>query len=260
MKQILTFLLIFAVSFSSFATERSEIPAKSQAWEERSDRAEKWFFEDLPRHVGNDFKEAFWNPWHLLFLAGGSVATVGIHQADSQIQKDFASRPLGKAFDDVMNIGAHPLVLAGASLVTLSISELIDAKKVAITSGTMLEALTLTEIMALSLQFATQRTRPDGSKHSFPSGHTSGAFALASVAEIYYGPWVGVPSFALASLVGVVRLDSNKHFASDVMAGAILGTLMGLGTAKFHKKEFSNYFLVPKINEDSVEISLMRPF
>ncbi len=260
MKRILAFLLIFVTSFSSSVGNCSEVLDKSQAWEGRSDRAEKWFFEDLPRHIGNDFKETIWNPWHLLFLAGGSISTIGIHQEDSKIQKDFASRPLGKTFDDIMNIGADPLVLAGASLVTLSISELIDAKKVAITSGTMFEALTLTEIIALSLQFATQRTRPDGSKHSFPSGHTSGAFALAAVAETYYGPWVGIPSFALASLVGVARLDSNKHFASDVMAGAILGTLMGLGTAKFHKKEFSNYFLVPTIHEDTVEISLIRPF
>lgn len=60
---------------------------------------------------------------------------------------------------------------------------------------------------------------------SFPSGHTIGAFAVATVfAERYrqhrWVPWV---AYGLASLVGFSRVSLQSHFPSDVFAGAVLG-------------------------------------
>jgi membrane-associated phospholipid phosphatase len=106
-----------------------------------------------------------------------------------------------------------------------------------------------------------RRPRPDGGKNGFPSAHTSGAFALASVATVYYGPWVGIPSYALASFIGLVRVNALKHNPSDVVAGAVLGTVIGLGTAKFHKhEEFKDYFILPNVSHNSVGVSLYHPF
>ena len=79
-----------------------------------------------------------------------------------------------------------------------------------------------------SLKYVTHRERPDGSDHlSFPSGHTSNAFAWATVANHHYGPKLGIPSFALATLIGVGRMEMNVHHLSDVVAGATLGYLVG---------------------------------
>ena len=258
MRKTVSLLLIASLLFSHAVYAED----KGTEWEQRSDRAEKWSFEDLPRHLGNDLKETFWNGWHLLALAGGAGIIAGVHEADPDIQEAFQpERPMGKTFDDIMKFGAHPLVLGGASLLALGISKLAHADKAAVTAGTMLEALVLTEVLTIGLQFATHRERPDGSNsRSFPSGHTSGAFALAAVTEVLYGPWFGVPAFALASLVGISRIDSNKHVATDVLAGALLGTLIGIGTAKFHKKEFSNFFLVPTVGESSASLSLVHIF
>ena len=258
MRQLLLSFLCLALILPSGLLRADE----NQNYLDRSQRAEKWVFEDLPRHIGNDFKETFWNPWHFLALAGGAGLILGVHQKDIEIQNSFQrNRPFGSTFDKVVNISAEPLLLGGVALVTTGISKLAGSEKIALTSGTLLEALTLTEILTVGLKQVTQRRRPDGSDHSsFPSGHAAGAFALASVAAIYYGPWAGIPSYALASLVGVVRIDSNKHFTGDVLAGALLGTLMGLGTAKFHKKEFSNFFIVPQVDEDSAGLALVQPF
>jgi membrane-associated phospholipid phosphatase len=72
------------------------------------------------------------------------------------------------------------------------------------------------------------RTRPDGSDSlSFPSGHASSAFALATVAQKHYGWKVGVPSYVAASAIGFSRIESNKHYLSDVLAGATLGVIAG---------------------------------
>ncbi len=63
---------------------------------------------------------------------------------------------------------------------------------------------------------------------SFPSGHTTEAFALASVIANHYDEtWVSYTSYSIASLVGLARTYHDAHFASDVLAGAIIGTLVG---------------------------------
>jgi membrane-associated phospholipid phosphatase len=83
------------------------------------------------------------------------------------------------------------------------------------------------------LKSAAHRTRPDGSNTlSFPSGHTSSAFAMASVFDAHYGPKVGIPAYAAAAAIGLSRIESNKHHLSDVLAGATLGYLVGHSVSK----------------------------
>ena len=78
------------------------------------------------------------------------------------------------------------------------------------------------------LKYSVQRTRPDGSNNlSFPSGHTSTAFSLAAVANHHYGWKVGVPAYVLASGIGLSRIEKDKHYLSDVLAGATLGIIVG---------------------------------
>ena len=78
------------------------------------------------------------------------------------------------------------------------------------------------------LKQAIDERRPDGSdNNSFPSGHTSISFAAAATLENRYGWQAGVPAFALASVVGVARVEARKHYWYDVVAGAALGTASG---------------------------------
>ncbi|QHS58691.1 phosphatase PAP2 family protein [Chitinophaga agri] len=76
---------------------------------------------------------------------------------------------------------------------------------------------------------ATARLRPDGSTYnSFPSGHTSVAFMTAQFMWEEYkdvSPWYGVAGYAVASATGVLRIYNNRHWVSDVVAGAGLGIL-----------------------------------
>ena len=69
---------------------------------------------------------------------------------------------------------------------------------------------------------------PLSSYASLPSGHTTEAFAVASVISMRSDGWV-VPTVAytVASLVGVARVYQQAHFPSDVCAGALLGTFVG---------------------------------
>lgn len=71
--------------------------------------------------------------------------------------------------------------------------------------------------------------RPDGSDFfSFPSGHTATAFASAEFLRQEYkdvSPWYGVAGYVAATATGALRLYNNKHWLSDVVAGAGFGIL-----------------------------------
>jgi len=64
--------------------------------------------------------------------------------------------------------------------------------------------------------------------NSFPSGHTTTAFSIASVfSEQYDSIWVSILAYGLASTVAMQRVYADKHWASDVFFGAALGTVTG---------------------------------
>jgi membrane-associated phospholipid phosphatase len=75
---------------------------------------------------------------------------------------------------------------------------------------------------------------------SFPSGHTITAFAFASTVtreSQFWWPhatwYVGTAFYGGATLVGLSRIYNNQHWASDAMAGAAIGTLVGLKVVKY---------------------------
>ena len=79
--------------------------------------------------------------------------------------------------------------------------------------------------------------RPFSGQDSFSSGHTTEAFVLASViSEHYDSLWVQVPAYGLASAVGYARLNNNRHWPSDVLAGAVIGTFVGKTVVHFNQK------------------------
>jgi len=63
-------------------------------------------------------------------------------------------------------------------------------------------------------------------RFSFPSGHSANAFALATVLALT-SPWMATPALALAASVAASRVVLGLHFLSDVVAGSLLGVLVG---------------------------------
>ena len=90
--------------------------------------------------------------------------------------------------------------------------------------------------LTIGLKYSIHRSRPYVSSseirpmhplpdpNSFPSGHTSAAFATATHISMAYPKWyVVVPAFGWAGLVGYSRMHAGFHYPSDVLAGAVLG-------------------------------------
>jgi len=79
--------------------------------------------------------------------------------------------------------------------------------------------------LTYALKIGVNRTRPNGGDHSFPSGHTSASFQGAAFIHARYGWKYAIPAYIGASFVGYSRVYANKHYTSDVLAGAAIGTL-----------------------------------
>ncbi len=83
---------------------------------------------------------------------------------------------------------------------------------------------------------------------SFPSGHTSAAFALASTVTSEsqrwwpHQTWIVAPTmYGAATLVGLSRMYNNAHWASDVMLGAAVGTFSGIKVVRYSHGHPTNF-------------------
>jgi len=123
-------------------------------------------------------------------------------------------------------IGGARLQLAGA-LATYSVGRLTGSSTVTTVGGDLLRAQIVAQVLTAGIKFAAQRTRPDGTRYSFPSGHTSVTFATATVLQRDLGPKWGIPAYAVATYVAASRIQDRRHFLSDVAFGATIGLISG---------------------------------
>ncbi len=91
-------------------------------------------------------------------------------------------------------------------------------------------------------------------RRAFPSGHTFNAFSaavfLSSVyAKLHPGssarPWIWAGSLTLAAATGYMRYRGGKHFPTDIISGAIIGSLLGWGVPKLHEVDNVNLTIAP---------------
>jgi hypothetical protein len=90
-------------------------------------------------------------------------------------------------------------------------------------------SMTMVTVIVQAGKRITREWRPDLSdNNSFPSGHTATAFASAEFLRIEFkdvSPWYGVAGYAVAVATGWLRVYNDKHWLSDVVAGAGIGIL-----------------------------------
>jgi membrane-associated phospholipid phosphatase len=114
-------------------------------------------------------------------------------------------------------------------------------------------ALIGTTAITFGLKYAVNRPRPfvtypdviqkdsHVGLYSFPSGHTSSAFALATSVSLCYPKWyVIAPAYAWALTVGYSRMRLGVHFPTDVLVGALIGTACSFGTYYLTRKLTAN--------------------
>lgn len=116
------------------------------------------------------------------------------------------------------------------------------------------------------LKYTIREPRPDihNERNSFPSGHTTTAFAFGGYILEEHGWQWGVPALLISSFSGLSRVNDNRHRIHDVLAGATIGLAYGVAIAKIdrERKEKSehHFTVVPIFDQQTKGLALIGSF
>jgi hypothetical protein len=206
-------------------------------------------FNNWPKRIIEDTKESFLRPDNLsiILLAGG--ATVALHSsgADDKVADNFRDHHSFRGFtDEGLNVAGHPWTQFGVAALWYANSKKNHDDLNTERAKSMLAALAVTNTATFSLKAIRHNDSPNGKDWAWPSGHTASSFTVASMLDEFYGPRVGIPAYALASLVAYRMVDTGDHWTSDVVFGAAIGWVVGHTFADRQKQlEIAGFKVLP---------------
>ena len=186
-----------------------------------------------------------WTARNWLVFGGVAAGVVAVGFAFDVPMRDKTQAHQTQALDDMTRIvepfgEAYSFAVIGAYGIAGFLFHAPEAKEIFFDS--VMASIIASGIITPTLKFVIGRDRPSqsvsstdfhpfqGSDNSFPSGHATQAFAVASVISAHSDEvWVSVAAYTVAGLVGFARVYHNAHWTSDVTAGAAIGTFVGRG-------------------------------
>lgn len=201
------------------------------------ERRSEGFLDDLECYATAPIR---WDDRDWLYF-GGAVAAVGLsHRYDEEVRKHFAGASPPPATQSYDTEDALPAI--GVFAATLLYATLTNNHDGQSESWQMVEAAGFTTATTYLLKYAGGRERPNETNdpnqwrvggESFPSGHTSVAFAIGTVlaesGDEKYRWLRRLVGYGMAGYTGYARLKHDAHWLSDTVAGAAIG----ISTAQF---------------------------
>ena len=187
------------------------------------------------------------NQSNQLILGSAALAALAATQVDHQV-KSYAQTK-GLLPDNISHFGdmyggswGHWILLSSILVTSLDDGEKAElSEKMEFATLAMITNVVVTEGMKRGFG----RKRPNGSCcKSFPSGHS---FTIATIVNELYGDQIGIAAYCLAALVAASRINDNKHYLSDVIFGAGLGTVVGRGFALSYKNRIKENIPSPQL-------------
>lgn len=203
-----------------------------------------------------------WNKKEWIIAGSVAVAGVTLYLFDDEIRKTFQNNHTSgldftsKYILEPWGSGVYPAFLFGGYYIYGLAAKNKRARQIAL-GGT--QAFIMAALTSQIFKHIFHRHRPNQNSPpnpylwegpfsgfnytAFPSGHTTAAFAIASMMSLVYQDkiWVGMLSYSLATGVGLSRVYDNKHWPSDVLIGAVLGYAIGRTVYNImsHESKFS---------------------
>jgi len=144
-------------------------------------------------------------------------------KANKRVEK-YSSPLLLEFFEGITSLGS-PAILLIIIAVLFETGQTLAASK-------LFASLLIAGIAVRGVKNLNGRTRPEDhrdpvySEKSFPSGHSTAAFMTATILTAFYSR--PVTFFGLATTVAISRVYLKDHYLSDILAGGLLGTVIGI--------------------------------
>lgn len=197
-----------------------------------------------------------------------SLEVGGLENLNEEIKEDiYSERPHRK-----VNIDNYLQFAPAAAVYTLNAIGIKGKNNFRDRTMIYLLSNSILGISVSAIKRISHEMRPDGSAFTtFPSGHTAEAFASAEFLRMEYkdiSPWYGIAGYAVATATGYLRMYNNRHWLSDVVAGAGVGIastkiaywLYPKIQQKLFKDKKMNTVLMPVYQNQSMGFALVHKF
>ena len=182
----------------------------------------------------------------LLGVGLTGVTAYSLTYVDKNNSQNFQNALGSSSFLNAINEVGDPVYASSFALAVFGTSLLTDNTKFQNAAFTSFQTVLYNHITVGALKFTFSRARPfdnegvrdfdffESTHTSFPSGHTSTAFALVTPWVMYYKHPATYTLYAIPAAVGIGRVSQGKHWLSDVTTAAIIGTYWGYYLSKKH--------------------------
>ena len=228
---------------NTIATQSIELLSPEQAPPEQQTEPKK---EAAPEHLSTGWRSLLKDSasdfvafpkrrstWTILGI--GAAAALAVHPADDYVESHIVGN---NAADNFFSLGqwvGSAYVQVGSAVGLWAVGRYVVApaeggsrtNKYSEVGFDLLRAQILSGAIVQGMKYTVQRERPSGACCAFPSGHSAAAFAAAAVLERHLGYRLSWPALAGATYVATSRLVDDRHFISDVVFGAAVGTASG---------------------------------
>ena len=232
--------------------------------------------DEAPKHVSTgwsalfkdtvrDFKQFPMRQSTWVILGVGTGASYSTHFADTYVQEHIVGNKNADKFFSLGQWVGSTYAMVGSSVGLWAVGRYVigpsaDGSKTNKWSEMgfdLMRAQILAQAVTQGTKKIARRDRPTGECCAFPSGHAASAFAAASVLERHLGYRGSIPFFVGAMYVGASRLVDNRHYLSDVMMGAAVGTAAGWTVVGRHHSA-NEYSLQPVPVDHGMMIAVTR--
>ncbi len=217
------------------------------------------FFTDLQDDFSYLFRQ---RDFYEVVVSLGLAPFIFKYQFDNEPPEFTEHWKPSKFADNFFELGeslGSPLYPLAASALIFTFSGKRQNSSLRSFASDLLRAQIFNGLVTTSIKGIVNRKRPDGTPYSYPSGHTSTAFTSAGVLYHHFGARVGIPAYIAASYVGLSRLQENKHYVTDIAAGAIIGTYISYKIVN-RKNSSKNFGIGPTQIQGSPALNLTLRF
>lgn len=213
------------------------------------------------------------------FLAAGAIAgTLGLMPFDEAIADGASGHrgPVSRGWAAGAKVFGDGYAMVPATGLLWGIGAWTDAPRLARASVNGLQAWGWTQLAVQSLKHGLRRARPSestssqewhgpglGSRHlSFPSGHSSTAWAILPAFALEYRDiwWVPVLTYATATSTSLSRIHDGEHWASDVVFAAGVGLLANRVVRRWRATKSVDVSIVPLFGNDQNGVAMVSRF
>ena len=190
--------------------------------------------ESFTRQAWEDFKSPVTTDAKYILLSGAAATAMLVYVTgdfDRSTTSDAAQKKrlgrFAKTVDLAGQLIPNGLYIGGM----LADGFILDKPRSKNRAYLMLRSTVHAVVVTTVLKRLVNEPRPNDNNDrlSFPSGHSTSSFAFASVIGAEHEWYFGVPAYALAAVIAYGRMNDNRHYLHDVVAGMAIGMSYGLG-------------------------------